>query len=391
MNDGWVETTLGEVVEVTKGKKPKEVSIEGNGYPYLIAEVLRGGQVVKRVTNTDGLLTANEHDCLLLWDGAGAGDSFPGRLGVVASTMARVRPKANVGLDSMYLAYAVENLREEIKSSCRGTTVPHVSPDVLRALPILLPPLPVQRRIVDVMTHVDSHLANLRAEKEALTALTSSLRKTKFEELDSEMSPANEIFEMRLGRQKSARQSVGDFVFSYIRAGNISASGLNLNDVQTMNFEPHEQEAYGLLPDDILLVEGGTVGLAARWCGEIEGFVGFDKHVIRLRASQGKSIPEYALQWAHWSKESGAFDRQATGITIQALGFGRASSMLVPDIPIELQEELCSPLSTLESLTADLVREMESLQKMRAVVLSSLLSGADALPKSYDTLLSEVA
>lgn len=187
--------------------------------------------------------------------------------------------------------------------------------------------------------------------------------------------------------QKSARQSVGDHVIPYLRAANIADTGLKLDDVQTMNFDPKEQAKYGLERDDVLLVEGGSIGLAARWNGDIAGPVGFDKHVIRLRARPNRSTSEYALQWARWSRESGAFDAQATGITIRALGFGRASHMPIPNLDVATQESLMAPLAAADVFATAQREELSALRNLRSTLLMALMTQSISIPKLDDVVI----
>lgn len=262
-----------------------------------------------------------------------------------------------------------------------------VKPADFLTLPLTLPTVPEQRRIVDVMAAVDGQISAVESELSAMAVFESVLRHQTFGDLDMPSVRAGDKFDMLLGRQKSARQSVGDHVLPYLRAANITDGALKLDDVQTMNFDPTEQAKYGLKADDILLVEGGSIGLAARWSGEIEGVVGFDKHVIRLRARAGESTSEFALQWARWSHESGAFDDQATGITIKALGFGRASSMPVPDLPVNDQERLMEPLAAMGAAAVAIDSELVGLRSFRSTLLTALLSRKISIPESYDALL----
>jgi type I restriction enzyme S subunit len=239
-----------------------------------------------------------------------------------------------------------------------------------------IPPLPVQKRIVELLDAVDGQITALDAEADALSKFESGLRRDLFSELEVSTVPAGERFEMRLGRQKSARQSVGDHVHPYLRAANIGVGTIDLSDLKTMNFEPREQEKYAVLPGDVLLVEGGSVGQAAHWAGEVDGFVGFDKHIIRIRAREGVSTSEYALQWCHWARENGQFAGQATGITIKALGFSRASNMGVPDLPIAQQARLTAPLVAVAEQVAATRAEAARLRQVRAGLLSGLLDRA---------------
>ena len=182
-----------------------------------------------------------------------------------------------------------------------------------------------------------------------------------------------------------------DHVIPYLRAANISSDGFHLKDVQTMNFSPAEQERYCLQPEDVMLVEGGSLGQSSMWCGEIAGQVGFDKHVIRLRAIAGESIPEYALQWTRWAYESGAFDAQATGATIRALGFGRACAMPVPALTVREQERFVDALESGDrAVEAHLVAARAAVA-LRSNVLTALVSGEHEIPESYDELIVGVA
>ncbi|AQU67443.1 hypothetical protein BBN63_15515 [Streptomyces niveus] len=263
----------------------------------------------------------------------------------------------------------------EMKNRVSGTVQrrKRLNPEQLLQIQLPIPPREVQGRIVEILDAVDDQIAALAAEADALDKTESGFRRDLFSQLKVSTVPAGEKFEMQLGRQKSARQSVGDHVHPYLRAANIGIGTLDLNHLKTMNFEPREQEKYAVLPDDILLVEGGSIGQAALWAGEVSGFVGFDKHVIRIRTRAGVSTPEYALQWCHWARETGQFAAQATGITIKALGFSRASSMSVPDLPIAEQTKLTGYLAAAAEQVAATRAEADRLRKVRAVLLSGLL------------------
>src|SRR5580698_8876307 len=61
--------------------------------------------------------------------------------------------------------------------------------------------------------------------------------------------------EVRLGRQRSPKNRSASFPTKYIRAGNITWSGLDLSDVLDMDFRPGELESYRLQPGDVVLSE----------------------------------------------------------------------------------------------------------------------------------------
>jgi type I restriction enzyme S subunit len=177
--DDWIETTLGELVNIQKGKKPPLLGDNTTtGQPYLTADVLRGSAPSQFVPQSALAACAQlqGNETILLWDGAGAGDVFRATAGVLASTMAKLAIKQRGLIRADYLYLVVVDASPEIKSSCRGTTVPHVSPGALTALSLTLPPLSEQQRIVGIVSAMDGIVS---ATEQAVTdaqRLRSSLR-----------------------------------------------------------------------------------------------------------------------------------------------------------------------------------------------------------------------
>ena len=52
----------------------------------------------------------------------------------------------------------------------------------------------------------------------------------------------SEIAEVRLGRQRSPKRSVGPNMRPYMRAANVTWNGISLHDVKEMDFTPEEFE-----------------------------------------------------------------------------------------------------------------------------------------------------
>jgi type I restriction enzyme S subunit len=336
---------------------------DGGDTEYAAMNVLRAGQVVMRkLTAWEGPIAVVPAE----FDGFVVSNEFP-----TFTLGPELLP------DWMRHVCRSPRLWAEMKNRVRGTVQrrKRLNPEQLLQIQLPIPTREVQAGIAEILDAVDDEVAALDMEADALSKVESGLRRDMFNRFEVPTVSAGEKFEMLLGRQKSARQSVGDHVHPYLRAANIGIGSLDLNDLKTMNFEPREQKKYAVFPDDVLLVEGGSVGQAALWTGEVDGFVGFDKHVIRIRAREGFSTPEYALQWCNWARETGQFAEQATGITIKALGFSRASSMGVPDLSVGQQAELTAPLSAVAEQIAATRREADRLRRMQAGLLSGLLDG----------------
>lgn len=375
----WRETTLAEVATTVGGKYVPAESYVGTGQFVIYGSNSVMGRYSRANVHTPHLVVAGV--------GANAGVSRfvsgpswinNNAFGLVPSTL---------DVTAAFLACWYE-ARVDLTKILAGTGQPYVKKPLLMSYPITLPPLTEQRRIVAVMSAVDAQIEALAAEGQSLAVLLHRLRAETFSLLCGRgQVGAEAMFDLLLGRQKSERQSVGDHVIPYVRAGNIGDNALKLGDVLTMNFDLREQEKYGLRMDDVVLSEGGTIGNAARWSEQVPGVVGFDKHVIRLRARPGRSVSEYALHWAHWSRESGSFDATATGITIKALGFGRASAMPVPDLDVDEQVRLTAPLEALSDAISRRTAELSALHAFRSGLLTALLSQEITVDAAVDQFM----
>lgn len=279
----------------------------------------------------------------------------------------------------------------ELCDTISAGTTNRVRLDVPRflKLPMAVPPISEQRRIVNLIGAVDDAIEGADVQTASLKQTSSALRRTFFDELRNTFSEstAGVFFEVTLGRQKSARQLHGDHEIPYIRAANISDGSLSLADVQAMNFDPKEQAKYALQEGDVLVVEGGSIGQTAVWKGEIQGPVGFDKHVLRVRGVKDISVSTFANQWARWCYETGRFEAQARGVTIKALGFQRAKDMTVPAVPLGRQVEVADLLDSSDAAVDSSSETADKLRSLRAEMLSPLLSGAHRIPETYDELM----
>lgn len=146
---------------------------------------------------------------------------------------------------------------------------------------------------------------------------------------------------IRLGRQRSPDQMSGAFPTRYVRAANITSSGLSLDDLLEMNFTPAEREVFALEVGDVLLTEASgsasQVGRAAIWRAEVEPCC-YQNTVIRFRPHL--VTPEYALLVFRHMAIDGVFARAARGVGIQHLGASRFAELNIPLPPLAEQKRI---------------------------------------------------
>jgi len=174
----WEVVKLGEITKAIKGAKPKVLTEdwEKDSIPYLTADYLRSGIYKYFVPRTflTKTVRVRKDDVVLIWDGSNSGDVFTGVEGILASTMVKILPLTD-NLLSLYLYYFLKSKFELFNTKTTGSTIPHVSKSVFQDLPIPLPPLPVQKRIAEILQTVDEKTQAEEKKKQALDNLFNSM------------------------------------------------------------------------------------------------------------------------------------------------------------------------------------------------------------------------
>ncbi len=163
---------------------------------------------------------------------------------------------------------------------------------------------------------------------------------------------------VQLGRQRSPKNRSNEFPTKYIRAANLTETGLDLTDVMDMEFLPNELETYRLHPGDILLSEASgspdQVGKPAVWNGEIVDCC-FQNTVIRLRPVGMHS--EYPLTVFRHFYRSRLFAKVSSGVGINHLSAGKFSALPFPLAPLAEQTQIITEVD--EKLTLIAVAEKQ--------------------------------
>jgi type I restriction enzyme, S subunit len=189
-----------------------------------------------------------------------------------------------------------------------------------------------------------------------------------------------DVAEVRLGRQRSPKNHSGPNMVPYLRAANVTWSGVDLSDVKEMQFSADEVETYALKPGDILVAEASgsasEVGKPAIWRGEIETAC-FQNTLIRVR-SEGP-LPDYLMLVLREAAISGRFAKASLGVGINHLSRERLASWKVALPPLEEQERIVERASSLVSLveagSKGVATGARYLERMRASVLAAAVMG----------------
>lgn len=188
------------------------------------------------------------------------------------------------------------------------------------------------------------------------------------------------VAEVRLGRQRSPKRATGPNMRSYLRAANVTWNGIDVTDVNEMDFTDKEMETYRLQVGDILLSEASgsasEVGKPAVFRGEVAE-CGFQNTLIRVRAPV-HLVPFLHL---HFLKDAltGRFAEASRGVGIHHLGAEKMSAWEVVLPPLDEQHRIVAAIEThfsrLDAAVASLTRAKANVKRARASVLKAAVEG----------------
>ena len=185
---------------------------------------------------------------------------------------------------------------------------------------------------------------------------------------------------VKLGRQLAANRRRGTLSTPYIRAANITTTGLDLSEVLRMDLTEQERESLKLMPGDVLLSEASGspahVGKSAMWNDELPDCC-FQNTVIRFRPHA--LLPEYALLLFRYFLAAGIFARAAHGVGIQHLGASRLSQMEVP-VPSMAEQarivgEVNRRLGEVAAAEVSLKSAIKSIDEQLSILLEAAVTG----------------
>ncbi|HEY8986193.1 MAG TPA: restriction endonuclease subunit S [Streptomyces sp.] len=245
------------------------------------------------------------------------------------------------------------------------------------AATVTLPPLPVQKRIVEVIDAIEGQITSLDAEAEALAAVLRRQRADLITDDSVEAVRAENVFDFSTGVRRTPDRATGPYMTPYLRSANVGYGTLDLSDVLEMNYDPAERKKFGLQYGDVVVSEGSAsanaVGMPAMWRDELPGPVCTQMTLLRLRALEGVCISEFVFHWSMWAYESRAFLDVAGGTNIKHISAKRARGMPVRLPSLNRQREITVALDAMGSTLEAIRTEAARLREVRARLLTSLL------------------
>ena len=177
-----------------------------------------------------------------------------------------------------------------------------------------------------------------------------------------------EVGEVKKGMVRTPRNRPGADATKYLRAANITESGLDLTHLLEMDFDAEEREVFALRPGDIVLSEASgspeQVGKPAQWNGELP-LCCFQNTVLRFRP-MGLSSGFSLVIFQHYF-ENGLFASLVRGVGIGHLGSERFALFPFPLPPRKEQDRIVEEFAVQTERVRTALASLQSAREKMAL------------------------
>lgn len=285
-----------------------------------------------------------------------------------------------------YLHFALRSSssREYIRSRCkRAVNQASINQKELGSLPVRIPSLRDQRRIVDVLSRAEG-IVRLRqkAQKKAAEIIPALF-------LDMFGDPARnpKSWEVcSLGDLFSGAPVLGTMVkpstskagWLDLRVANIQNGELRLNDKKWLELQPDMIDRFALRTGDLLLARaiGSLDHLGKAVIVEPDGNWTFDSHLMRLRLNQGRILPVFLKAFLESKSGRDEFLMHTRRSAVQFNINGKEVRQLrVPLPPVAEQKQFADRCRDIQALNAQQADSLDKAELIFTGLLSSVLLG----------------
>ena len=381
MRDGWIETSLEEIAEVIMGQSPdgKTYNQSGDGLPFMQGSAEFGEHhPTPEKWCSDPKKIAEPGD-LLLSVRAPVGDTnFADQRIAVGRGLSVIRANSNSVTE--FIRYVIQlNVAEMIASSGTGMFA-SITGKNLKEFKVLLPPIPEQKRIVDLISSVDSYIEALQQQLESVkrsrNALLHALLTAGGD--DWEATTIGDISNF-ISVRKSPEQLSSDSIY-------VGLEHLEPNNTSIDKFDSIRKVTSSLTPFDVGDVLFGRLRPYLHKVAIAEMFGFCSPEILVLRAN-AKVLPQMLLLYCDADSTIKICVERSAGTRMPRTSTDDLASIEIKLPLMAEQIKLAELFNTFDTDISKIVIALEKSKMLRSGLLSDLLSGEHEVPASYDKVL----
>ncbi|MCK0115347.1 restriction endonuclease subunit S [Gelidibacter sp. F63206] len=376
MREDWIECTFADVIDIISGKNQKNVVDRNGKYP-----IYGSGGIMGR---------ANDYLCE-------SGTTIIGRKGTINSPIYVKERFWNVDTAFGFYPFSILNNRLlyffciyfNFKALDKSTTIPSLAKRDLLQIAFPLPPIPIQKAIVnkieELFSSLDSGIADLKKAQDQLVIYRQAVLKKAFE---------GECFvDAKKHKLKNITSKIGSGSTPKGGQANYKESGIPLVRSLNVHFDYIKYEGLAFIDEnqaeklknviiqegDVLLnITGASIGRVNIAPKEFEnGRV--NQHVSIIRPKNNIFNTKFLKLYLQSSKVQNWIDNVNVGATRQGLTKSALENLEIPVPSLKEQHQIVreieSRLSVCDKVEESLTESLEKSQALRQSILKKAFEG----------------
>ena len=379
MKSGWVTKKLGEVCEIIMGASPdsKSYNIMRDGLPFYQGKTEFGAEYPTPVKwCSEPVKIAQSGDVLLSVRAPIGPVNFANEKCCIGRGLSALRFEG----EQRYLYYFLQASETELDARGTGTTFKCISGQSVRSVPIPIPPLAEQKRIVAKIDAAFEKIDKLKANAERNLANAKELFQSA---LDEAMRPKDGWVEKRLGEVckttsggtpiKSHREYYEDGNIPWLRSGEVCCKDIIKSEMFITELGLRNSSAK-IMPKNTVLI--AMYGATAAQAG-----------ILRFESATNQAIcgilpdkyfePEFLYYYFRTIQRQLA--ARAQGGAQPNISQEKIKDTLVPILPLSEQREIVKHLDLLAEkikiLEQNYTKQIADCVEMRQAVLREAFEG----------------
>jgi type I restriction enzyme, S subunit len=399
---GWKSTVLGEVVKIKNGYAFSTSDYRKAGVPlirqsnlnhdtvdltnciYLDEEFLRSKSsfILKKNDILIGMSGSIGKLCIYNLDTPALQNQRTGKVEVIENTI----------INSKFIWRYLCTIEDQLKEKGKGLGVSNVSAKDIKSLPIVIPPINIQEKIVERLELLLGKINKANERLEKIPAILKRFRQSVLASACSgkltadwreengcgewESDKIANVCDTQLGKMLSKKAyEKGLKMLPYLRNANVQWGYFDISDMSVMGFTQREIEKFTLKNNDILMCEGGEIGRCAIWQNQIESCL-YQKALHRIRPKRSNLIPKWIYYFFYDISNSGKLIETTSETTIRHLPQDRLVEIIIPLPPVPEQEEIVRRVDKLFDLADKIEQRYKNAKAQLARAEKSIYAKA---------------
>ena len=393
MKKGWEVKKLGEICTIERGSSPRPIdnfiTSDSSGYNWIkigdtknINKYLYSTKERITIEGTKKSRYVKKGD-LILSNSMSYGKAFILQTdGFIHDGWFVLRLPENINTEFLFYAFSSPNVNEQIIKLSSGSVVKNISSDLVKKVDIPIPPLPEQKRIVEILDKAFAEIdkAKANAEKNLKNA------KELFDSYLNNMLEKNKHLCKSLGNvcerveYGSAKKSKSKGIVPVLRMVNIQNGKFDWNNLVYSDNE-EDNSKYLLRYNDVLFNRTNSpelVGKTAIYKGEMKAI--FAGYLIRIHRKETLLDADYLNYYLN-SEMAINYGKTVVISSVNQANINgtKLKSYPIPLHPLKEQQSIVQKLDELSAVTKKIEetykKQIEKLEELKKSILKKAFKG----------------